>query len=224
MPTTERRLMESHLDLPIRKVHRHTWPGAGIPKNFSLYENLLKSGWKSGLSIKAKRSSKGIEVRLHNDKAGHAVPTGDPERFVLVRVRSFGLQGREVWSAKKRIGQIWEWSPAKKLGDNRIAPGETRILNFKPPRAMETVLEILNIRLSKETVKSMVQSKGLNENFLPDANQKIKKLPKIYPYSTYIYRQIWDGAARVGKVANPEDLIKLSDKEREISPNERGYE
>ncbi len=224
MPTTERRLMEAHEGLPIRKVHRHTWPGAGIPKEFPLYRSLLQSGWKTGLSIKVQRNAEGIQVRLRNDKAGHAVPTGDPERFVLVRVRAFGLQGREVWSAKKRIGQTWKWSPAKKIGDNRIDPGETRILDFKPPRAMKTVLEILNVKLSRDSVRSMVASKGLDEDLLPGANRKIQKLPQLYPYATYIYRQVWEGSAKKGKLSKPERLIELSQKERFIPPKDRGYE
>ena len=223
MPTTKRRLMESHPDLPVREVHRHTWPGAGIPKEFALVGKVLGSGWKSGLNIRVQRSKMGIEVSLRNARAGHAVPTGDPERFVLVRLRSYDLQGGLLREVKKRIGQTWKWSPAKKIGDNRIGPGETRKLSFDAPAASRTVLEVLNVRLSWQSVKSMVQSKGLNEDLLPGANQKIRQLPRVYPYALYVYRQVWEQDSSKGKVASPEVLIELSKKEREIPPEKRGY-
>ena len=223
MPTTRRRLMESHPDLPVREVHRHTWPGAGIPKEFSLLDGVLGSGWRSGLSVRVQRRGNRVVVRLSNEHGGHSVPTGDPERFVLVRLRSYDLQGQLIREAKERIGQTWKWNPAKKIGDNRIGPGETRKLSFDAPAASKTVLEILACRLSHESVKSMIQTKGLNEKLLPGANKKVKQLPRIYPYALYLYQAAWEGDAPKPKLTAPKALIQLSKKERLIPPEKRGY-
>ena len=222
MPTKYRLLVESMPDLPIRKVHRHTWPGAGVPKTYEGYDPLLRSGWKSGLTIQTRRSGDKVIVTLFNGHAGHAVPTADPERFVQVRLRAFDKEGKQISEGKERIGQTWAWNPARKLGDNRIGPGEKRELSFTPaPSAARLVLDVLNVRLGKSTAEHMVKTKDLDEQLLPHANQLIKRLRHLYPFATYVYRATWDGDE--AKVAEPKALIELSKKERSLPIADRSY-
>jgi hypothetical protein len=59
------------------------------------------------------------------------VPSGDPERFILVKYSLLDQNNREVGSERHRIGELWEWYPkAKKLADNNIDPLETRMVPF----------------------------------------------------------------------------------------------
>jgi hypothetical protein len=59
------------------------------------------------------------------------VPSGDPERFILVTYTLKNQSGVVVQTLKHRIGEIWEWYPkAKKLADNNIDPLETRPVDF----------------------------------------------------------------------------------------------
>ena len=55
----------------------------------------------------------------HTSRAGHQLPTGDPERWVQVDVVFLDAEGQvvgEPWQV--RLGQVWEWWPApNKLGD-----------------------------------------------------------------------------------------------------------
>ena len=225
MPTEHRLLVESLPDLPIRETHRHTWTGSGVPKTYAGYDDLLSSGWKSGLRIEAKRVSKRVVLTLHNEGAGHSVPTADPERFVQIRLRAFDEEGKQIWEAKERIGQTWAWSPARKLGDNRIRSGETRDLAFDPPEAARLVLDVLNVRLSKVSAEHMVKTEHLDEDLLPDANEKIKNLGRLYPFATYVHRVTWEGSDtdEKGKISDLRSLMELSKKERDIPIADRSY-
>jgi nitrate reductase cytochrome c-type subunit len=228
MPVQERRLSENWPDLPIRKVHRHTWPGGGIPKTYAGYDRLLIGGWKSGLAIRARRTSGRVILTLSNDKAGHSVPTADPERSVQIHLRAFDDQGEQIWEAKERIGQTWTWNPARKLGENRIRPGESREIIFEPPASARLVLDVLNVRLSKSSAEHMVKTENLDEQLLPHANQMIKELGRLYPFATYIHRVTWtgekgSGVEDRGQIAEPEILLELSRKESLIPIAERSY-
>jgi hypothetical protein len=228
MPVQERLLVESLPDLPIRNVRRHTWPGGGIPKTYAGYDQLLPGGWQSGLAIQARRASGRVILTLINDKAGHSVPTADPERFVQIRLRAYDDQGGQIWEAKERIGQTWAWNPARKLGENRIRPEESREIIFEPPVSGRLVLDVLNVKLSKNSAEHMVKTENLDEQLLPHANQKIKELGRLYPFATYIHRVTWVGerdsdAEGLGQVAEPEILLELSRKESLIPIGERSY-
>jgi len=70
----------------------------------------------------------------------------------------------EVWSAESmlsqevhRIGQRWQWSPvAKKLGDNRLKPGESRdyTLSFSMPDGPVVIkTRVRHVRLTQSNWK-----------------------------------------------------------------------
>ncbi len=145
MEEVERPLVEGY---PSRKSHRHYFPGSGIPK----HKNLRTMGLE-GLDVRV--AEKGnydktqkiytLPASLKNTRAGHKVPSGDPERFILVTYNLLTASGDTVQTQKHRIGEIWEWYPkAKKISDNNIEPLETRPVNFtsKQIKAGQYVLHV----------------------------------------------------------------------------------
>jgi hypothetical protein len=132
MPETHRTLVEGY---PAKKSHFHSFPASGIPKHDTLKPAMLKSLefyasdfkkiFKSTDSIK-------FSLTLKNEHAGHRVPSGDPERFMLIDLQLKDGSGRVIRKNQGRIGEAWEWYPvAKKLSDNNLNPGEKRTYSFK---------------------------------------------------------------------------------------------
>ncbi|MCP4204298.1 MAG: hypothetical protein GY769_20475 [bacterium] len=139
---------------PPRKGRRHYWPGAGIFKVEGFGPPLEQLG--AGLGVELEATSAELVVRLSNSAAGHLLPTGDPERFILVQVEFFDVEGRMLGEARlERIGQVWEWWPApRKLADNRLAPFEVREVRIpRPPAAHGWSLVASSHRISAEALK-----------------------------------------------------------------------
>ena len=75
-----------------------------------------------------------IELAIVNARAGHVLPTGDVERFIMLNVSLQSAQGEPLWTRDERIGELWEWYPlARQLSDNSLQPGERRELHFEAP-------------------------------------------------------------------------------------------
>ena len=71
-----------------------------------------------------------LRFTLINARAGHMLPSGDPERYLDVRATLLDGSGA-VSSQRWQIGQTWVWSPvAEKTGDNRLNVGERRELRW----------------------------------------------------------------------------------------------
>ncbi len=156
MEEVERPLVEGYL---IRKSHRHYFSGSGIPK----HKNLKTMGL-NGLDVTVAdkgsydKTSKTytLAASLKNTRAGHRVPSGDPERFILMTYTLLNSKGDTVQTLIHRIGELWEWYPkARKLADNNIDPLEIRPVNFasKPLAAGKYDLHILltKNRMDKKT-------------------------------------------------------------------------
>ena len=121
-----------------RDSRGHTWSGAGIPKFF---EDSSLVPPQSGLDIEIvpdpggyRPGEKGrITVNVTNRHAGHSVPTGDVERFVLIILRlTNGALDRTYWEHEERIGEVWVWSPeARQISDNSLAFGEERLFRYE---------------------------------------------------------------------------------------------
>ncbi|MCB9223122.1 MAG: hypothetical protein H6582_03010 [Crocinitomicaceae bacterium] len=127
MPETKRPIVGG---FDSRKSHFHNFPGSGIPKFFDMEPQKL-----DGLSIEESNFDKsyklGDEIRfkitIENKYAGHKVPTGDPERFVLITFRLFDEADSLLNCSIKRIGEEWEWYPkAKQISENNLLPFEIR--------------------------------------------------------------------------------------------------
>ncbi len=149
MPAVER---AAAVGGPTRTVGRHFWRGAGIPKEEGVHPPLEAN--PPGLAVLARWEGEELVLDLTNERAGHMLPTGDPERWVQVDVRFEDAKGAAVgepWST--RIGQRWEWSPEpRKLGDNRLKPRETRTERVSAPgEAVRAVIEAANHRITVET-------------------------------------------------------------------------
>jgi len=136
---------------PVRRVARHWWQGAGIPKVEG--SQLPAEAGPPGLGLTAALDGGALRVRMVNEHAGHLLPTGDPERWVQVDVRFLDGGSRPVGEASSwRIGQVWTWEPApKKVSDNRLRQGEERSETIPvPPGATLALVEASSHRMSKE--------------------------------------------------------------------------
>ncbi len=156
MPETHRELVAGYGE---KLGHFHGFPGSGIPKFDTVKANALQ-----GLSFSESKipASLGLGKKLNytlslkNEFAGHRLPTGDPERFYLIRIKLLNEAGNVVSEKNYRIGEQWEWYPeAKKISDNNLNPGETRNFEFswptKNPGKYTLQAEVTKHRLSQES-------------------------------------------------------------------------
>ena len=146
---------------PVRKGRRHTWFGGGVPKGpISPEIQALWDEWEPGYSLDLnvpESSALGAQVSasltLSHARAGHMVPTGDPERHLMVYLEAIA-DGEVIQTTEHRIGQSWEWSPvARKIGDNRLKPGESReyTLDFSMPQSgVEVRARVVHVRLTQD--------------------------------------------------------------------------
>lgn len=143
MPETHRAIVPG---FEKRLSHFHSFPGSGIPKSESHHPEMLHGLDYTILPSKtySRNDSAIVSIKLANNNAGHRVPTGDPERFILTTF--YLLQDDQpIDTLAYRIGEKWEWHPkAKKLDDNNLNPLEERILyyNFKVPQKGEIKVKI----------------------------------------------------------------------------------
>ena len=129
---------------------RHWFAGSGIPQGPGV--SPPDSALPPGLTVVAGREGDQVVATVTNAIAGHNVPTGDPERFVTVQVTFYGPDGQTLGAQTERIGQTWEWWPTpRKLGDNRLAPGERRRLSWAVPAgARSATLVATRHRMTEE--------------------------------------------------------------------------
>lgn len=161
-----------------RLSHHHYFKGSGIPKakgaktkvfnGLAFYPSTLKSNYHLNDSIN-------YEFKVKNEFAGHKVPSGDPERFILFKFNVINQQGDTVFTQIERIGEKWEWHPeAKKISDNNLLPQEERIYKVKfKPNAKGNYN--LNIRVEKHR--------------LSDEAADYNKLGDEYPRFIVIYEK-----------------------------------
>ncbi len=165
---------------PVREGGRHLWPGGLMPKRpLSPEEQALFADWKPGARVRlsgpASLEPGGealVGVYLEHAGAGHRMPTGDPERFLLVVAEAISADGRVLASLRHRAGQTWTWWPvAKKTGDNRLSPGESRVmpLRFTLPDAPSARPVAVRVRLEHHRISA--------ENA---AHHNLR--PEVYPF------------------------------------------
>ncbi|NOY91554.1 MAG: hypothetical protein GXP55_10160 [Deltaproteobacteria bacterium] len=124
MPEVERPLASGR---PARRTGRHWFGGSLIPKRPDLESQVapLRAVYGSGVDVSLRRRDGQLELVVENTRAGHRVPTGDPERYVLVTAEALDARGRTLNRVTLRIGTVYDWSPpAHVVSDNRLAPGE----------------------------------------------------------------------------------------------------
>jgi hypothetical protein len=163
MPEVERKLA-GNFDRPKRKTRRHWFGGSLIAKHPDYKDELeeLEDVYGSGVELELlpadptatrnpERSpefaDKGdncgddepctkLLVRVRNSRAGHDMPSGDPERHIDVIVEAKGVDGELIASTKDRIASRYQWWPTIELEyDNRIAPLEHHDILLEVPGA-----------------------------------------------------------------------------------------
>ncbi len=159
MPKVERPLLPGG---PVREVRQHLFLGSGIPKDaLEPHEADYYALFQSGLDVRLElpdAAAPGSLVQgtltLHNARADHYVPSGDPERYLLAQIQVRDAQGELLSQSTARIGQRWIWWPkAERLADNRIAPDESRELPLSfamPEGAVNVSVLVEHYRISPE--------------------------------------------------------------------------
>ena len=146
---------------PERKSHFHAFPGSGIPKvtgaetsalnGFEFYPGSIKSNYRTNQKIN-------YTFDVKNEHAGHRLPTGDPERFILMRFSVKNKTGETVWEKTERIGEKWQWYPtAKKLADNNLDPKERRsfelLIDELPKGKYDFSVKVTKHRMDEKTAE-----------------------------------------------------------------------
>jgi len=239
MPARQRRLVDDSLQfphLPIRPTRRHFWAGGGIPKWYHGYEDLLERGYAPALGVKVANPT-GVQpggvahmtVRLTNRSAGHYLPTADPERFILAVATLRDAAGDTLARQTLRIGQTWEWNPARKVADNRLAQGETREwpVSFSLPASLRGVtldVTAYHVRLTAGNARYLMQAAdSVDEALFPDGRRYVADVLDEYPFATVVYREMLNLQTGARRVSSPLELIELSKAERGKPLSERVY-
>jgi hypothetical protein len=163
MPQVQRPLMAG---LESRATRRHWFGGSLIPKHPDFADELapLAAHYPPGMTLAWSELPDALvagqpatlTLRYTNENAGHRLPTGDPERYIIVRARALGVDGAVLAEAEERIGSVYQWYPTiELLSDNRMAPRETRELSLRltpPPGAVTLTVSASRWRLTAENV------------------------------------------------------------------------
>ncbi|MEW6488014.1 MAG: multiheme c-type cytochrome [Thermodesulfobacteriota bacterium] len=122
-----------------RRINLHSFPG-GHSRSQLLDALALEILEESKLYGRMK-----VKLGLTNAGAGHAVPTGNPLRRVIVDFSAYSATNRLIYNEKVDISRRFAddagvelttdeailLDATRVLKDNRIAPGETRVLEFE---------------------------------------------------------------------------------------------
>lgn len=146
---------------PIKKSHFHQFPGSGIPKVDTIISPIF-NGLTFQTSPMQKKYHPGdsiqFNLKVKNEKAGHKVPTGDPERFFLFTFELKNKNDSIISSQVERVGEEWQWYPkVKKINENNFLPSEQRTYHFHPKIQKKgkytLTLSITKHRMNKEAAE-----------------------------------------------------------------------
>lgn len=158
MPEIKRQLITGP---ETKRGFRHFFPGSGIPKvkdetvkgllGYSFVPVNLKEKYAVGDQVE-------LSLKVRNDFAGHKVPTGDPERFFMIRFFVKDSHGKQLMQKEFRIGEEWEWYPmAKKISDSNILPGAAQEFSttyeITAPQKLVWKTVVSRHRISKESLR-----------------------------------------------------------------------
>jgi hypothetical protein len=191
MPTTSRPAASGG---PAVELRRHVWVGGGVPKTYAGYGTLLDRGFEPGFDVRLE--SRGV---ILTNRSGHALPTGDPERYLRVSLRLVGSDGALLGEEVHGLGQRWDWGDvatqrdAHRLEDTRLRPGETRRIESGLGLGLDTrlVLEIAHVRLAPENVGHMASARLDAEvrALWPEAEGMLAEFDRHYPLGTIVFRE-----------------------------------
>ncbi|EMK00828.1 MULTISPECIES: multiheme c-type cytochrome [unclassified Leptospira] len=222
MRELQRKLVKPELNTPIRTSHKHSFIGGGVPKKFELYEKQIPGGYRSGLTIepilwKKKGNDLEYSVSLKNEKAAHNIPTGDPERFLLLKISILDPEGRSLADKEIKFGQEWEWYPkAKLVADTRILPGETKVwkdlFTGIEKGYSKIVFEIYHIRLKESNAEHMRKNSEKVKSY--QLRKKISEIENHYPFSSLVHKEAVDLNSGKSRIYSPEEVFRISKNRR----------
>lgn len=147
MPEVERKIAES-FDVPVRKTRRHWFGGSLIPKKPQYAQELepLEAVYGSGASFEVLSGAQALSdepkpecaseastpcslalLRITNKHAGHGLPTGDPERHIIITATVTDAAGQTLSTKELFIGDRYQWWPTiKRTLEARLMPGQSR--------------------------------------------------------------------------------------------------
>ncbi|MBL0217298.1 MAG: hypothetical protein IPQ07_25895 [Myxococcales bacterium] len=136
----------------------------GVPHHgmLGLAADLRARALGLAVSVKDEAGTLAVTVALTNAGAGHFVPSGLPERRVVVVARVVDPAGAELAVERRSLGRVLVdakgaevpfWRAIKVGSDSRIAPGATwsETFSFTPPGAGVVEIEVL-YRSASETL------------------------------------------------------------------------
>lgn len=218
---------------PERMVSRHAWVGSGIPKWYEGYDSLLARGYKPGLEVNVmlpEQSGDSLRTRITvtNARSGHYLTSGDPERFLLAIAEMRDGQDSLIYRKSHRIGQTWEWSPARKVGDNRLKQGESRDWRVVLPRpekraSAKLVVIVYHVRLNSATAAHIMSAHNVDEDLFSNGNHYVQNALDYYPFASVIFREEINLGNGKRKIYSPAALIELSKAEKGKGLEERVY-
>ncbi len=175
MPDTIRSIVPGY---ERRKSRQHYFMGSGIPKFIDKPTKMLNGLFIEPLNFKHNSKTGDtlhFDVDITNKYAGHKVPTGDPERFIIIEQSIYDKDSTLVSQRKHRIGEEWEWYPkAKKITDNNLLPNEKRSFSFE---------------FIKPNKKDLYYVLKVSKHRSTPENKAYNKLPESYPLSITIFEK-----------------------------------
>lgn len=166
MEDTEREVVKGY---GVKKGHYHFFPGSGIPKCDSVKPGMLNglAFYPGNLATRIRKNdSLKFSLRIVNEFAGHKIPTGDPERFLIVSMILRDEAGKVLISKADTIGEKWQWYPeAVKLAENNLKPGEEKIFHLGYQATQKGDLH-LEVEVSKHRLRQRAaEYNGLKANY-----------------------------------------------------------
>jgi nitrate reductase cytochrome c-type subunit len=235
MPTTNRHVADTFSDLPTKTTRQHQWVGGGVPKWYDGYDTLLERGYETGLGVQVGilttlqgGAEAQVDIELSNRSAGHFLPTADPERFILVVAALEDREGEALDTKTNRIGQTWEWNPARKVGDNRLRQGESRTWTVPftlPDRTdgLRLVVTAYHVRLSSNNAQYVMAADSVDESLLENGQYLVAHAVDHYPFASFIFREEVALGTSQRRRYTPAELVELSKLEQGKPLGARAY-
>ncbi|MCT4582432.1 MAG: hypothetical protein N4A35_13540 [Flavobacteriales bacterium] len=175
MPDTTRSIVPGYEP---RNSRQHYFMGSGIPKFIDQPTKMLNGLLIEPIAFKP-NSKTGDTMRFNvditNKFAGHKVPTGDPERFIIIEQTVYDKDSTLISQKRHRIGEEWEWYPeAKKISDNNLLPNEKRAFSFD---------------FVKPNKKDLFYQLKVSKHRSTPKNKAYNKLPEEYPIAITIFEK-----------------------------------
>jgi hypothetical protein len=141
------------------KVGHHGWLGSK--------QELRAYALAATATVTAAGDKLRVDARIENVNAGHAVPSGQPERRIVVRATAFAPGGAKHAAAEQAFGRILAdaagkpapfYAATRVLADDRIPAGGSREahLEVAAPETGELAIEVLWIPIDPEIAARLV--------------------------------------------------------------------